>query len=74
MIETCCRDCRHWTPPATYEWFPGEKFGTCELTKSEDGNPHTPKTAAFARDAEGYRAELATKPDFSCNQFEPKRD
>lgn len=67
-----CKDCKHWDHPNEKYW------GGCVLTRSNTLS-EDPRSLALAY---GYDddmsaalmcpAELATAPDFGCNQFEAK--
>ena len=63
-----CKTCKHWK--GMYPGVAPNEIGICDLTHSSNAVPVTPGTLAFAIDCEGYGAELRTKPDFGCVQWE----
>jgi hypothetical protein len=80
-----CATCRHWdrsegSDPTPIGWYdqdefpaPPSPYGVCGLTAYYwDGKYRHPSSKALSVDGEGYRAELATLPDFGCVQWEPK--
>lgn len=75
-----CANCRHWerrnaekaylddeSPDAVAAY---ERWGFCDMASSDGDKPTQPSTLAYARDYESYKAELITREDFSCVQWE----
>jgi hypothetical protein len=58
-----CGDCQHWDARS-------EKWGNCTLATTLYGDPSFPDSLAFAEDHEKYQADLRTRHDFGCVQFE----
>lgn len=64
-----CKNCRHWRAPAFGDpILPG--WGECGLASSEVWyrNEHRIKATAVSYED----ADVATAPDFGCNQWEAK--
>lgn len=64
-----CANCKHWKAESNFCY---EGFGECSRASSDMGHPNDSGSLAHAQDCEAYGAELNTKPDFSCIQWEPK--
>ena len=70
-----CDRCRHWIGLKEAEClkYMGEDgVGACALTRSEGNEPLHPQTKAFVVEGDDFHGCLVTRPDFGCNQFEPK--
>lgn len=62
-----CSTCRWWANQ--HSFADGPTWGGCELTGGGNSPDH-PESLAWASDAERYSAELNTRHDFGCNQWE----
>lgn len=72
-----CRDCEHWMEPETNPYFVQDDealWGLCEISWSKGGRPIEPNAKFVALDNESYQADLHTRWDFGCNQFEQRRE
>jgi hypothetical protein len=48
------------------------RWGICLKTVYRSSGYDDPESRALAHDHESYGAELLTRPDFGCNQWEPQ--
>ena len=72
-----CDSCKHWVRYTTSErtWGVGQAnpddFGECQKVKF-DYWQETGDHAFYVMDGSEYKAELTTRRDFYCNQYEVK--
>ena len=68
-----CKNCKRWAPPNAVA---GELvYGKCRAADGVDGEPISPGAVAFASSGDGYSgAELMTKADFGCSEFESREE
>ena len=61
-----CKTCQFW------KQFKDEVWGTCELAETEGAMPKVLPTLAMAQDLESCAAQLQTRQNFGCVQWEKK--
>jgi len=77
---TTCETCKYWEQAKSYSsakrcrkiellWLSQEWDKTTGKLKFKENTP-----LAFVQDGSDYYAELVTKPNFGCNQWERKDD
>lgn len=64
-----CRDCRYWLKQ---DMPKRNDFGVCVYTMASHGSPVIIHAKAFARDVDGFGAQMMTSQEFGCNQFEER--
>ena len=67
-MEKLCKNCKHWIN----NWRWKDSWGVCGLAGSDSGAADHEQSLAWASGFEQYGAELNTREDFGCVQFEAK--
>ena len=70
MSQGSCGSCKFWELQESLR--PTAQWAECHLAMASNGKPEHEKTLAYASDAEGWAAMLATHRTFGCVQYQVK--
>jgi hypothetical protein len=73
VLLNTCETCRHWEKkPGHFNQSNHSGYGRCVIAAGYAGEPDIDDVMAYATDSEDYEAQLMTKPNFGCVQWEAK--